>query len=50
MFGKSHRVSVWPCRGGRKYQFRCTCGATGYETDTRRSAQQMGDQHKAKAR
>jgi len=50
MFGKSHRVSVCPGSGNRGYQFRCSCGATGYVANTRRAAQQMGDQHKAKAR
>jgi hypothetical protein len=45
-----HRVSVRPARGGRKYQYVCTCGATGYETDSHTRAQQMGQQHKSKAR
>ncbi|MGW1157639.1 hypothetical protein ACWD48_05220 [Streptomyces sp. NPDC002519] len=49
MFG-SHRVSVWPARGGRKYQYRCSCGARGWETETYTSAQQMGQQHVARAK
>ncbi|WP_019073261.1 hypothetical protein [Streptomyces hokutonensis] len=44
-----HSVSVWPARGGRKYQYRCSCGARGYETDSSSRAQQMGDDHKDKA-
>lgn len=50
MFGMRHSVSVWPARGGRKYQYRCSCGATGWETNTRARAREMGEQHKAKAR
>lgn len=50
MFSSKHHVSVWPGSGNRGYQYRCSCGATGYVTGSRRSAQQMGDQHKANAR
>ncbi|MGW0886300.1 hypothetical protein [Streptomyces sp. NPDC002671] len=41
-----------PARGGRKYQYRCTCGAQGWETESAFRARQMGQQHisKAKAR
>ena len=49
MFGSAHHVSVWPARGGRKYQYRCSCGARGYETDSSYRAQQMGNEHKANA-
>ncbi|MFF3515462.1 hypothetical protein [Streptomyces sp. NPDC002573] len=50
MSGKSHRVSVVPARGGRKYEYRCSCGARGWEAATYSSAQQQGEQHKAMAR
>lgn len=49
MFGSRHHISVWPARGGRKVQFRCSCGATGWETDSSARARQMGNDHIAKA-
>jgi hypothetical protein len=49
MFGSSHTTSVRPARGGRKYQYVCSCGATGYETASLHTAQQMGAQHKVNA-
>lgn len=48
MFSSKHNVSVWPGRGNRGYQYRCSCGATGYVTSSSHRAQQMGDAHKAK--
>ncbi|MGW3024817.1 hypothetical protein [Streptomyces sp. NPDC001221] len=48
MSGKTHRISVVPARGGRKYVYRCSCGASGYETDSSARAQQQGNAHKAK--
>lgn len=50
MPGAKHFTSVWPGPGGVKYQYRCTCGATGYVTPSRAKAQEMGDQHTRKAR
>ncbi|MGW3024497.1 hypothetical protein [Streptomyces sp. NPDC001221] len=44
----SHRISVVPARGGRKYVWRCSCGVSGYETDSSTSAQRQGQEHKAK--
>jgi hypothetical protein len=49
MFGSGHNVTVMPARGGRKYQYRCSCGATGYEVNSSSQAQQMGREHAAKA-
>lgn len=46
----SHRTHVVPARGGRKYQYVCTCGARGWETESSYRAQQMGQQHQKKAR
>lgn len=46
----THSISVVPARGGRKYQYRCSCGAKGWETDSSTRAQQMGDKHAAQAR
>lgn len=43
-----HHTSVQPARGGRKYQYVCSCGARGWETETYSRAQQMGNDHKAK--
>ena len=45
-----HHISVVPARGGRKYQYRCSCGAKGWETDSSTRAQQMGNEHARKAR
>ncbi|WP_158102065.1 hypothetical protein [Streptomyces glaucescens] len=47
---QTHRIDIRPARGGRKYQYVCTCGATGWETDSSTRARQMGEQHQAKAR
>lgn len=44
----THHTSVQPARGGRKYQYVCSCGARGWETDSSYRAQQMGQEHKAK--
>lgn len=49
MGGKRHSTSVWPGSGNRGYQFRCTCGASGYVTQSRTKAQQAGKTHEAKA-
>ncbi|MFF3911556.1 hypothetical protein ACFYZJ_37770 [Streptomyces sp. NPDC001848] len=45
----AHRISVQPCRNGRKYQYVCSCGARGWETESYGRAQQMGAQHAATA-
>ncbi|MCX5049347.1 MULTISPECIES: hypothetical protein [unclassified Streptomyces] len=50
MFGTRHQFSVWPARGGRKVQYRCSCGATGYETVSDARARQMGNEHVARAK
>ncbi|MDT0465352.1 hypothetical protein [Streptomyces gibsoniae] len=50
MSGKSHRVSVVPARGGRKYVWRCSCGVSGWETSSSSQAQRQGEQHKATTR
>ncbi|MET9385355.1 hypothetical protein ABZY09_30855 [Streptomyces sp. NPDC002928] len=50
MFGKSHHITVMPARGGRKVQYVCSCGARGWETDSRSHARQMGNDHIAKAK
>jgi hypothetical protein len=44
----SHRISVIPARGGRKFQYRCTCGARGFECDSEYRAEQMGRDHISK--
>jgi hypothetical protein len=48
MFGNSHHFTVMPARGGRKYQFVCSCGARGWESNSYTGAQQMGNQHVAR--
>jgi hypothetical protein len=48
VFG-NHQTSVRPTRSGRKYHYVCSCGATGYETDSLHTAQQMARSHKASA-
>jgi hypothetical protein len=49
MWGSGHSINVMPARGGRKYQYRCNCGATGYEVNSSSQARQMGREHVAKA-
>jgi len=49
MWGSGHSITVMPAPGGRRYQYRCSCGATGYETDSSRRAAQMGREHAASA-
>ena len=46
----SHHVSVHPVRGGRKYEYRCRCGAKGWQVDSSYEAQQQGEDHKAKVK
>ncbi|MFF7754352.1 hypothetical protein ACFZCP_35135 [Streptomyces sp. NPDC007971] len=48
MFGNTHRTSVWPTQGGRKYQYRCSCGASGYALDSSSQAARAGKAHEAK--
>ncbi|MEU6669491.1 hypothetical protein [Streptomyces sp. NPDC046727] len=50
MFGTRHTFFIWPARGGRKVQYRCSCGAQGWETSSSQRAQQMGNEHVAKAK
>ena len=45
-----HRISVHSVRSGRKYEYRCTCGAIGWEVATRAQAKEMARQHQAKAK
>ncbi|CAL9677771.1 hypothetical protein SUDANB105_08082 (plasmid) [Streptomyces sp. enrichment culture] len=47
MFGSKHSVSVWPTQGGRKYQYRCTCGASGWSQSSSAAAQRAGEKHVA---
>ncbi|MFF8100139.1 hypothetical protein ACF07S_10245 [Streptomyces sp. NPDC016640] len=49
MFGTRHRTRVKPAHAGR-YQFVCSCGARGYETDSSTRADQMGREHENSAR
>ncbi|GAA3036996.1 hypothetical protein [Streptomyces glomeratus] len=44
----SHQVTVMSCRGGRKYEYRCSCGAKGWQVDSSYQAQRQGEDHKAK--
>lgn len=47
LFGSKHSVSVWPTQGGRKYQYRCTCGARGWSQSSNAAAQRAGERHVA---
>jgi hypothetical protein len=49
VFGNSHHISVRLAQGGRKYEYVCSCGATGWQTESAHRAEQMGREHKAKA-
>ncbi|MGV9242184.1 hypothetical protein [Streptomyces sp. NPDC003710] len=44
----SHHTTVHPVRGGRRYEYRCSCGVKGWQVETSTQAQQQGQEHKAK--
>lgn len=46
----SHRISVVTARSGRKFVYRCSCGARGYEVESEFRAEQMGRDHAKKTR
>jgi hypothetical protein len=50
MFGNNHHIAVRPARGGRKFEYVCTCGARGWETESITRARQMGREHVARAK
>ena len=43
----SHHTTVHPVRGGRRYEYRCACGAKGWQVETYTQAQQQGREHEA---
>ncbi|SED56777.1 hypothetical protein SAMN05216489_03799 [Streptomyces sp. 3213] len=45
MSSNGHHVFVGTARGSSKYQFVCSCGARGWQSNSYTSAQQMGKEH-----